>query len=469
MLGSKLQPRVSRLAIVLFLGDFALILASLAIASGLRASLPFGRILGPTYEPLPALVYAAALATWLGTFLLTGIYEVEGSPASRPNLLKLVTSAAVATFVFAGVLYFTARDVSRLQFLYIFVVGLAALVTFRVVIDLLLRWRGSSRILSWRNVIVIGAGQLGSEVMEKVRSDPSRGYRIVGFVDESRRAKNQQTLYLGELNQLRDLIAEHQIDEVWRTLPPHAYDKLYSVIVDLDEVPVRIKVIPDYFALALVKAKIEMIDGIPLIGLREPVIRDFDRLLKRVFDFGVGLILALLLLPLMLIIAVAIRLDSRGPALFRQERAGENGKPFLMLKFRTMTAEASSVPAAAPPETGKHKIKGDPRLTRMGSSLRRLSLDELPQLFNVLVGDMSLVGPRPEVPWLVDKYAPWQRKRFAVPQGVTGWWQINGRSDKPMHENTDDDLYYVYNYSLLLDIKILLRTPLVVIRGKGAF
>jgi exopolysaccharide biosynthesis polyprenyl glycosylphosphotransferase len=268
---------------------------------------------------------------------------------------------------------------------------------------------------------------------------------------------------------LRDLIAEHQIDEVWSTLPPHAYDKLYSVIVDLDEVPVRIKVIPDYFALALVKAKIEMIDGIPLIGLREPVIGDLDRLLKRVFDFGVGLILALLLLPLMLIIAVAIRLDSRGPALFRQERAGENGKPFLMLKFRTMTAEASSLSAEPPSETEKHKVRGDPRLTRMGASLRRLSLDELPQLLNVLVGDMSLVGPRPEVPWLVEKYAPWQRKRFAVPQGITGWWQINGRSDKPMHENTDDDLYYVYNYSLLLDIKILLRTPLVVIHGKGAF
>ena len=464
-----MQQRISRLAIVLFLGDIVLILASLILASGLRITLPIGMTLGPGGEQLPLLVYATALVTWLGTFVLTGVYEVEGSPASRSNLLRLATAAFVATFVFAGVLYFTFRDVSRLQFLYFLAIGLASLMLFRGAVHLLLRWRGSSRILDWRNVIVIGAGQLGSEVLEKVRADPSRGYRIVGFVDEKRRAENQGLLYLGEFEQLRDLIVEHEVEEVWSTLPPHAYDKLHSVIVNLDDVPVRIKVIPDYFALALVKAKIEMIGGIPLIGLREPVIGDLDRLIKRVFDLGIGLTLSLLLLPLMLAIAVAIRLDSKGSVLFRQVRLGENGKTFRMLKFRTMSVEASSRSVDGRPAAEEHKVKDDPRRTRLGASLRRLSLDELPQLFNVLGGEMSMVGPRPEMPWLVDKYAPWQRKRFAVPQGITGWWQINGRSDKPMHQNTDDDLYYVYNYSLLLDIKILLRTPMVVIRGKGAF
>ncbi len=116
-----------------------------------------------------------------------------------------------------------------------------------------------------------------------------------------------------------------------------------------------------------------------------------------------------------------------------------------------------------------HKRVDDPRVTRVGRFLRRFSFDELPQLINVIKGDMSLVGPRPEIPWLVDRYESWQRKRFAVPQGITGWWQINGRSEKPMHLNTDDDLYYVYNYSLWLDIQILLRTPLAVLQGKGAF
>jgi lipopolysaccharide/colanic/teichoic acid biosynthesis glycosyltransferase len=144
-----------------------------------------------------------------------------------------------------------------------------------------------------------------------------------------------------------------------------------------------------------------------------------------------------------------------------------------MLKFRTMQAGAESLQPQVNVETADgqtvHKQPNDPRVTRLGRWLRRYSLDELPQLWNVLIGEMSLVGPRPEMPWLVDRYDSWQRKRFAVPQGLTGWWQINGRSDRPMHLSTEDDLYYVYNYSPWLDILILLRTPLAVLSGKGAF
>jgi lipopolysaccharide/colanic/teichoic acid biosynthesis glycosyltransferase len=144
-----------------------------------------------------------------------------------------------------------------------------------------------------------------------------------------------------------------------------------------------------------------------------------------------------------------------------------------MFKFRTMVADAENHDREVMITTDDghvvHKRKDDPRVTRMGRLLRRYSLDELPQLVNVLRGEMSLVGPRPEMPWLVDQYDPWQRRRFAVPQGLTGWWQINGRSDKPMHLNTDDDLYYVYNYSLWLDIQILVRTPFAVLIGRGAF
>jgi exopolysaccharide biosynthesis polyprenyl glycosylphosphotransferase len=228
--------------------------------------------------------------------------------------------------------------------------------------------------------------------------------------------------------------------------------------------------VPDYFSLALVRAKPEVIGGMPLIGLREPVIEGSPRLLKRVFDLVVGSILTFVAAPLLALVALLIRLEGPGPILIRQQRVGENGRLFGMLKFRTMLAGVERA-ASAEAEEGAppHKRRDDPRVTPWGRFLRRFSLDELPQLFNVLRGDMSLVGPRPELPWLVDRYQPWQRKRFAVPQGLTGWWQINGRSDKPMHLNTEDDLYYVYNYSLWLDILILLRTPLVVLLGKGAF
>jgi len=210
-----------------------------------------------------------------------------------------------------------------------------------------------------------------------------------------------------------------------------------------------------------------------LIGLRDPAITGTNRLIKRLLDLvlaSVGLVLAA---PLMLGIAIAIRLDSPGPAIFRQQRVGENGRLFTIYKFRSMQADAEEhqQEVVAHPGAGVllHKRPDDPRVTRVGRFLRRTSLDELPQLINVLKGEMSLVGPRPELPWLVEQYEAWQHKRFAVPPGITGWWQINGRSDRPMHLHTDDDIYYIQNYSPLLDLRILWRTIGVVLKGHGAY
>jgi exopolysaccharide biosynthesis polyprenyl glycosylphosphotransferase len=194
---------------------------------------------------------------------------------------------------------------------------------------------------------------------------------------------------------------------------------------------------------------------------------------KRVFDLAVCGTLLLLVLPVMSLVALAVRLDSPGPVLFKQKRIGENGRPFVMYKFRSMVADAEvrAREVIQRDASGNviHKVRNDPRVTRVGAIIRRTSLDELPQLFNVIKGDMSLVGPRPELPWLVEMYEPWQYVRFAVPQGITGWWQINGRSDKPMHLHTHDDLYYVQNYSLLLDIQILWKTLPAMLKKKGAF
>jgi len=158
---------------------------------------------------------------------------------------------------------------------------------------------------------------------------------------------------------------------------------------------------------------------------------------------------------------------------FRQLRVGENGRMFKMYKFRSMVVNAEALQAKVnqKDENGNiiHKTRNDPRVTRIGRILRKTSLDELPQFINVIKGEMSLVGPRPELPWLVEKYEPWQRQRFAVPQGITGWWQVNGRSDKPCHLNTDQDLYYIENYSFWLDIRILIKTVPALLKGKGAF
>jgi exopolysaccharide biosynthesis polyprenyl glycosylphosphotransferase len=191
------------------------------------------------------------------------------------------------------------------------------------------------------------------------------------------------------------------------------------------------------------------------------------------FDVIVSTILIILLAPVMLLIAVLIKLESPGPVIFRQERIGEHGRRFQMLKFRTMYQDADRrwQEVAKRDEQGRliHKVKDDPRVTRVGRKLRRTSLDELPQLFNVLRGEMSLVGPRPEMPYIAAEYEPWQWQRFRVPPGITGWWQINGRSEKPMHLHTEDDLYYIQNYSFWLDLRILMRTLIVVWKGHGAY
>ena len=196
-------------------------------------------------------------------------------------------------------------------------------------------------------------------------------------------------------------------------------------------------------------------------------------MLKRVFDLSVGLFVLIPALPLMALSVMLVYLEDGAPVIFRQKRVGKDGYLFTMFKIRTMVKNAEQLQSQMQKRDVDgnliHKTKDDPRVTRVGRVLRRFSLDELPQLFNVLSGTMSLVGPRPEIPYLADEYAPWQRKRLDVLPGMTGWWQISGRSDKPMHLHTEDDLYYIQNYSIWLDLQIILRTIWVVLIGKGSY
>jgi exopolysaccharide biosynthesis polyprenyl glycosylphosphotransferase len=228
-----------------------------------------------------------------------------------------------------------------------------------------------------------------------------------------------------------------------------------------------------FFDLSLYRMGITSVAGIPMVDLRAPALSDYQLLAKRLFDLLIGSILLIISLPIMLVASILIWIDDRGPSIFKQKRVGENGKIFTVYKFRTMVGESETLQHLVEQQDAEghiiHKFKDDPRVTRMGKILRRTSIDELPQLINVLNGTMSLVGPRPELPYLVDRYQPWQRKRFAVPPGITGWWQVTGRSDRPMHLNTEDDLFYIQNYSILLDIQILIRTIWVVLFGKGSY
>jgi exopolysaccharide biosynthesis polyprenyl glycosylphosphotransferase len=300
--------------------------------------------------------------------------------------------------------------------------------------------------------------------------------KLIGFLDDDPDKQGRSILdlpVLGTLKDVRSIVSSHAVDEVLIALPSRAHERLNELVAVLYDQPIRVRVVPDFFDLAFHNATVESMGGILFIGLRDPAIDGVQRLVKRLMDIVLSVLGLVLLSPVFLITAIAIKLQDGGPIFYKAERVGENGKTFQMWKFRSMVLGADKMQDSVIQRDNQgnivHKLSNDPRVTRVGRFIRRTSIDELPQLFNVLKGDMSLVGPRPEMPWMVEKYELWQRKRFAVPQGITGWWQISGRSDAPMHLHTEHDLYYIQNYSLWLDIQILWKTLAVVVTGKGAY
>ncbi|MHC1784033.1 MAG: sugar transferase [Anaerolineaceae bacterium] len=453
--------------------DITTIAAAMYLAYRIRYlfnGLPLVQSLQPVNFPLP--LYLIFPVLWVAVMLQFSIYDGRKNLRAVDEFGSLTLGSSLAMVAMAGILYLTFRDVSRLQFLLFFLLGFMILFLWRLGLRLSNRWNLVKGI-SKRKVLILGAGSVGRKLDEQILSRIELGLNLVGFLDDDPQKQATQGDILGGTEKARDIIIDQRVDDVVIALPRSAYSRLNQVATELHDLPVRVWVIPDYFSLSLHQAKVEEFAGIPMLDLRAPALDEYQRMVKRAFD----LIVVILFLPPVLImvglIALAIRLESPGSIFFLQKRVGENGRMFDMIKFRSMVPDAEKLKhlVETRSENGEliHKNKDDPRITRVGRFLRRMSLDELPQIFNVLKGEMSLVGPRPEMAYLVEKYEPWQRKRFAVPQGMTGWWQINGRSDKPMHLHTEEDLYYVQHYSIWLDMQIMVRTVWVVLRGKGAY
>jgi exopolysaccharide biosynthesis polyprenyl glycosylphosphotransferase len=421
---------------------------------------------------LPIELYLIFPLIWIAVLLLVSVYDGRRNLRVVDELNGLTLGLMLSGGLMAGVLYFSFRNVSRLQFLMFIALAFVCQVGWRLIYRVVFRLRGWGGVSSQR-VLVLGAGRIGQQIAEKVKEQSRLGMELAGFLDVEPKMFPDVVNCLGTLDDARAVVQAHAIDDVIIALPRSQYTWLNKVATDLHDLPLRVWVIPDYFSLTLHRASVVEFAGIPMLDLRAPALSEYQRMVKRAFDLVVSITSLPVVLPVMGVSALMIRLDSAGSVLLRQERVGENGRLFGMLKFRTMVQGADKLNHLVERTDGEgnilHKSPDDPRITRVGRGLRRASLDELPQLFNVLRGEMSLVGPRPELPHLVEKYERWQRQRFAVPQGVTGWWQIHGRSDRPMHLHTEDDLYYVQHYSIWLDLQIIVRTIWVVLRGKGAY
>jgi len=454
--------------------DAILVLLALAIATHLRPFLNYLPFTQNLNQPLniPVLLYLISPLIWVALLLLFSVYDGRRNLQVFDEITSLTLGSLLAMVSIAGILYLSYRDVSRLLFLVFVLLAYASLLFWRLAYRVAFRL-GNVRSVQQRRVLIIGAGTTGLELMAKIVENPFLGLKLAGFLDDDPDKLTERDNILGPLADARRIIIENEVHDVVIALPSYAYERVNNLVAELHDMPVKVWVIPDYFHLALHKAVVEEFAGIPMFDLRAPALNDFQRLVKRAFDLFVTILFSPFLLIIMSVIAIAIRLEGPGPILLRQQRVGENGRLFGMFKFRTMVPDAEKLRHLVEhfDEEGNfiHKSSDDPRVTRVGRFLRRTSLDEWPQFLNILRGEMSLVGPRPELPYLVEQYEPWQRTRFAVPQGLTGWWQVNGRSDKPMHLHTEDDLYYVKNYSLMLDIEILLKTIGVVLRGRGAY
>ncbi|MCL4459812.1 MAG: sugar transferase [Chloroflexi bacterium] len=463
-----------RFVTFVFLADLLLTELSLFVAEYARRKIDLGLEIHPTVILLNPYIYIVVGLIWIFIFMAFSAYDFRRVADPINELQTVIAAVGTAVLVFAGYLYLSFRDVPRLLFVYFFIFDMFLLLSYRLVVRLILyllnRYPNNRR-----RVLIAGAGHQGQEVLHRLNECRSLGLEVTGFVDdeaEKGKAVGGSPVY-GGLDDITKVINELAIDEVIFALPAAAHQKIVQLAFELESYPVTVRVVPDLFALVTKRATLDDFFGIPLIGVQIPGIDGFNMVFKRLFDVVVAGIGLLFLSPLMLLASIAILLDSGWPVIFTQERVGLNGRLFHMYKFRTMIRGAEQklheIVQATDDEQPVFKVRDDPRVTRLGRFLRRTSLDELPQLFNVLKGEMSLVGPRPEQPFIVAQYEAWQRKRLSVLPGITGWWQVNGRSDKPMHLNTEYDLYYIQNYSLFLDLLILWKTAWVVLKGKGAF
>jgi len=444
---------------LLLVADLALVAAAWIAAYYLRFYTGFPVPLGiPDLGPY-LLVLPVILPVWFTLLRSRELYEPQRTGSPLREIGGVLGATAMGVLVLVAASFFVrGYYYSRL------VIGIFSVVSASSII--VFRWgiRSSLRALrrrgyNLRYVLVVGAGDLAEEVIERIHGHPEAGLRVVGVLagdaaHAGRRVKGVPVL--GEYGALKGVLSQRQIDQVVLALPRDEAHHVEKVLGSLDDELVSVRMVPDLLHVMTLRSSVEDLDGLPTINLRDTPLVGWAGVQKRAFDVAVVLPILLLVSPLLALVALAIRLTSGAPVLYRQQRMGLDGRVFEMLKFRTMTrnAEADSGPVWT--------SQRDPRRTRLGSLLRATSIDELPQLWNVVRGDMSLVGPRPERPVFIERFrreVPGYMLRHKVKAGLTGWAQVHGwRGDTSLHERIEHDIYYIQNWSLGLDVWILLMT-----------
>jgi len=448
----------------------AIDVAVLALAFGLayvtRFDLLGGWPLPPPRETLVTLLLVLVL--FPVAYRQSRLYATNRVRTHLEEVFELFKATITASLVLVALTYFTRERYSRLTLAlfagYSFVLVAATRVGFRLWLESVRR-RG----LNLKSILLVGAGELGERVVETIEHHRELGFQVTGVL--SRDALLPGTTVrgapvIGTTDDLERILEQKPVDQVILALPSEDMPLMKSLMERLALHTVDVKIVPDLFQYVTLYGGLEEFGGLPIISLQGGPLEGWNLVAKRVFDVLFSALALLLLSPLMLALALAVKLTSRGPVLYRQERMGMDGALFGILKFRTMGVGSEE----AGPQMATAR---DDRRTAVGVLLRRTSLDELPQLFNVLRGDMSLVGPRPERPVFIEEFKrqiPKYHLRHKVKSGITGWAQINGlRGQTSIQKRIEYDLYYIENWSLLLDLKILLRTALGGFLSRNAY
>lgn len=458
--------------------DLVLLNVAFILAYGIRYEMQIGgTVEAADYLPIDSLLPIRASLTLIILLILAveGMYRLRrGTPwIDQFALIARGTLLGVTVVLF---IYLIFRPVlpSRLLFAYIWILSVVLLAGVRLLAGPIQSWR-RRRGIGVERVLVVGAGQVGRAVMQNILARPELGYMLVGFVDDDPAKTDDigRARALGLTSGVAEVVEAERIDQVIITLPWMSYRKVLDIMAHCRRKQVSFRIVPDLFQLSLSQVDLDDLNGIPLIGVKTASISATSLFIKRLIDVLGSAIVLIVLSPLLAVLAILIKLDSPGPAFFRQVRVGREGKEFTVYKFRTMRIGAEEeLPALADLNEVKgitFKMRDDPRRTRVGRQLRRWSIDELPQFYNVLRGDMSIIGPRPPLPSEVARYEDWHMKRLQVAPGITGLWQVMGRSELPFAEMVMMDIYYIENWTLALDIKIMLLTIPTVLSGRGAY
>jgi len=460
-----MSQRAKKLLTVLTVAvDALMAIAAFYFAYLLRAFIPFPTPLrlGPFRNYIAQLVIQ--VLSLLTTFFFFRLYHPKGERSRIDLFYNILSAVSIATLVATALSYLayrSDRDFTRGMVIYSWALTVLLVMVGRVFSSWVKR---HVRRKHPEKLLIVGTGDVARMILQKTRQSPQLGYRVVGFVDgEGNGGEVAGVPILGPRSEIERIIREHDVQEVIIALPEANHAELLDLISACESERATVRIFPDLFQIIASELSISDLDGLPLLTVRDVALRGWKLVLKRAMDIVVSGAALIFLSPLMLLIALLIKLESKGPVFYSQIRVGLDGKPFPMLKFRSMRVDAEK-------ETGPvWATPNDPRRTRIGAFLRRTSLDELPQFINVLLGEMSLVGPRPERPIFVEQFkqvVPRYMERHKEKAGLTGWAQVNGlRGNTSIVERTKYDLYYIENWSLLFDLKIILRTIINLFKG----